>query len=230
MKGYNDVFTEKANMYCEHLRDGDMIEDSYMHDAVRYNNISALQILFQKSNINTSRKNVNGNTPLHVAALHGHCESIALLLEHEADPTMMNENNELPIHRAIARSQVGAVKLLATGSDLELESGDGCRCLHIAAIAGNLPIIQFLHSKGVDMCAVNKKEQTALHCAAISGDIPCAAYLITKCVSITAKDGDGRSAFRIAYKADMQAFLKQCEEVSEDPDKLTELCDEQMKI
>ena len=25
MKGYNDVFTEKANMYCEHLRDGDMV-------------------------------------------------------------------------------------------------------------------------------------------------------------------------------------------------------------
>ena len=71
--------------------------------------------------------------------------------------TELFQNNELPIHRAIARSQLGAVKLLATGSDLELESGDGCRCLHLAAIGGSLPIIQFLHSKGVDMCAVNKK-------------------------------------------------------------------------
>ena len=116
-----------------------------MHDAARFNNVFALQMLLDKGCIDPSRQNVvrkmccdmtvhvikivgydiektfyfqSGNTPLHVGAFCGSLESIVLLLNNGSDPNLANEKGELPLHRAVTKGHTDVTKLLIAVTDI----------------------------------------------------------------------------------------------------------------
>lgn len=62
------------------------------------NDISLAERLYREGrNLNTY--NINGNTPLHMAAKIGNCAIISKLLEWGADPTQANNKGQLPHER-----------------------------------------------------------------------------------------------------------------------------------
>ncbi|RKT83563.1 hypothetical protein SAMN05421805_11055 [Saccharopolyspora antimicrobica] len=61
-----------------------------------------------------------GNTPLMLAAYHGHAETVRALLDRNADPDLRNDRDQSPIAGALFKGEEAVVKLLReAGADLD---------------------------------------------------------------------------------------------------------------
>ena len=91
----------------------------------------------------TENSDVDGNTPLHTAARHGHLEVFKLLLVHAKDKNPENNEKVTPFQMA-ATCGNWSICLFIVGSlgDLNLEDEDGNTLLHKAASDGNLALYQ----------------------------------------------------------------------------------------
>ena len=80
----------------------------------------------------------SGNTPLHLACQHGHCELAEhLITKCKCDPNIANDKRELPLHIAVAQSQVKVIELLASPKNVNECTRDGNSPLHIACQNGS---------------------------------------------------------------------------------------------
>jgi uncharacterized protein len=71
-----------------------------------------------------NRQNQSGNTALHWAALNGHADAVLALLQHGADPSVLNVAGHDALFEAEVNERTKAAEvLLAEGK--ELESGVG---------------------------------------------------------------------------------------------------------
>jgi ankyrin repeat protein len=65
----------------------------------------------------------DGNTPLMLAAYHGHAATVAMLVEHGADVDLRNHRDQSPLAGAIFKGEDEVVSVLvAAGADLEAGS------------------------------------------------------------------------------------------------------------
>ncbi len=74
----------------------DSFYGSALHEACQRGSVVIAQMLLQASGGLLAIKDRNGNTPLHVAAGHGHDEVVKLLLAHGADPFAKNNEYRIP--------------------------------------------------------------------------------------------------------------------------------------
>ena len=62
----------------------------------------------------------DGNTPLMLAAYHGHAETVQMLIQRGADVDLRNEHNQAPVAGALFKGEDEVVRLLITaGADLD---------------------------------------------------------------------------------------------------------------
>lgn len=95
----------------------------------------------------TTAEEVDGFTPIAIAAAHGNLRIVQLLLT-PANLNVRNHQGFTPVMGAAMNHQLAVVKELAIqGADLELETNTGHRALHLAAEIGALPIVKFLVGK-----------------------------------------------------------------------------------
>ena len=93
-------------------------------------------------------EDVNGNTPLHCAALGGDPQVALLLLEGVPKSTLKYlkvPRNTLPY---LGGDPQVAQLLLEGGADVEACNHEDDRPLHLAAGAGNLAVLRLLHQVG----------------------------------------------------------------------------------
>ncbi|MDA3648013.1 ankyrin repeat domain-containing protein [Saccharopolyspora indica] len=61
-----------------------------------------------------------GNTPLMLAAYHGHAGTVRALLDRKADPDLRNDRDQSPIAGALFKGEEAVVKVLReAGADLD---------------------------------------------------------------------------------------------------------------
>ena len=76
--------------------------------------------LNEESKAIINARNKSGNTPLHWAALNGHVEVLVLLLQHGADPSILNAAGHDALFEAELNEKTKAAEaLLAEGKELE---------------------------------------------------------------------------------------------------------------
>ena len=132
--------------------------------AQRGSALSCRVLLRQDANVNA--RVPNGDTALHVAALHGHYDVCKLLLEHGADVSSVGRT---PLHFAAERGHDEVCRLLLQHSaDPSLPCPiRGYAALHLAAIESNDSTCEVLLRHGAD---VNQRAEgggeTPLHVAA----------------------------------------------------------------
>ncbi|GBP60450.1 NF-kappa-B inhibitor cactus [Eumeta japonica] len=97
----------------------------------------------------------------------------------------------------------------------------GQTCVHLAAMAGHLDVLQTLVFYGAD---INAREglcgRTALHVAAARGDGRTATYLLERCagVAAAARDYSGRTPKRLAKEPAVARLFQQLDSDSESDD------------
>lgn len=105
---------------------------------------------------------VFGTTPLHMAAKQGNLHLCQLLMTHGADPNAVDDAGDTPVIEACKSGDVTLVKSLAKGANWAAQAGIAGMLLtplHIAAAAGNRPLVEFLlhHNTAVNTQAYWKR-------------------------------------------------------------------------
>jgi len=122
-------------------------------------------------------------TPLHVAALNGHLEVVAYLLEKaHASANMLDKNDQTALHFACIGGYLEVCqKLIDHEAYTEVDTASNLQPLHFAALSGHTSIAKLLLQNGADInCLCAEDLQSPLHCAASRGHAMMVGLLITK--------------------------------------------------
>ncbi|XP_019135141.1 ankyrin repeat domain-containing protein 27 isoform X2 [Larimichthys crocea] len=114
--------------------------------------------------------NIDGFTPLHVAALHGHSALAALLIRHGANVNARTNQSATPLHLATQNSHVQVVRfLLECNAKLNKKDHYGNTPLIHACLCGNLETATTLLQSNALVNVANLQGNTALHEAVRGG-------------------------------------------------------------
>lgn len=139
-------------------------------------------------NIQDSRK----QTPLFLAASHGH-ESVAkLLLNMGAKVDLPDTDGKSPLHAAAAQGYARIAQiLLDKGAGIEMRDSDNQTPLYVAAGQGHETVSTLLLDRGANVESKNKDDRTALHAASMSGNANVVKALISRGANLESKTMTG---------------------------------------
>ena len=134
----------------------------------------------------------DGNTPLHICAEVGDCNSMTLLLDNGANPSLANLEGVMPLHVACSKGTTAQVTLLLHhGADVNAASIFGWTPLHIACFSGNLAVVENLFQHGCSVNVESKQGVTPAHIAAKLNFRDLYEYLCSHGANQQAQDHDG---------------------------------------
>uniref|UniRef100_A0AAY5EDJ3 VPS9 domain-containing protein n=1 Tax=Electrophorus electricus TaxID=8005 RepID=A0AAY5EDJ3_ELEEL len=120
--------------------------------------------------LGVNSSSVDGFTPLHVAALHGHTALLALLIHHGANINSRNGQSATPLHLACQNSHVQVVtSLLQCNAKLNKRDQFGNTPLIQACLKGHEETVALLLPSGASVNLANNQGNTALHEAVRGG-------------------------------------------------------------
>ena len=156
---------------------------SALHNAVIGGQLSIAQFLLQDPRMveMINAPDVDGNTCVHLAALHGNLEMMALFIEHGADFEKPNKNGGLyPVHLAAQRGHWDLIKLLHRHHiRLDQKCVDNEKtAIHYAAEVGADEVVKGLVTmNAVDVADIDANGNLATHSAAMGNKLSVLKYL-----------------------------------------------------
>ncbi|XP_076070595.1 uncharacterized protein LOC143042211 [Mytilus galloprovincialis] len=140
------------------------------------------------------RADGNGNTPLHLASLNGHLETVKCLVEYSRNVHILNKDQVSPFFYACEKNEISVVKyftnlkgdlvdIIKTYTTREHKS-----VLHIACLIGSTPIVQILLDHQSDVDILDKNGLTPLHLTCMNGQVDSASLLIVARANVNALD------------------------------------------
>lgn len=128
---------------------------------------------------------------LHCAAFNGHEAIVQLLLDHKADPNLVDEQEFTPLQLAVSKQQGSISKLLiAHGADLQVTTTLDGTLLHLAAAIDYSDIFDIPEISGIDIEARDLDGKTALNVAAAYGSYNMIKALKKRGADINTTDDD----------------------------------------
>ncbi|CAN9499033.1 unnamed protein product [Ophioblennius macclurei] len=135
--------------------------------------------VLQAGALGVNSSNVDGFTPLHVAALHGHSALSALLVRHGANVNARTSQSATPLHLASQNSHVQVLRfLLECNAKLNKKDQYGNTPLMHACLRGNLEAASILLQSNALLNVANLQGNTALHEAVRRGHQPLVELLL----------------------------------------------------
>nr|XP_046249206.1 ankyrin repeat domain-containing protein 27 isoform X2 [Scatophagus argus] len=145
--------------------------------------------------------NVDGFTPLHVAALHGHSVLAALLIRHGANVNARTNQSATPLHLASQNSHVQAVRfLLECNAKLNKKDNYGNTPLIHACLRGNVETASTLLQSNALVNVANLQGNTALHEAVRGGHQALVELLLRSGASASLRNKRQRTPLDCAYE------------------------------
>ncbi|KAL3880297.1 hypothetical protein ACJMK2_032545 [Sinanodonta woodiana] len=198
--------------YPDMLNSVDNKKHTAAHHAALSGNVSVLCYLIDRGTdpwCTTSE----GDSLLHMACMNGQLEMTKYLAE--TYPDLMNDDDShkhSAAHHAAVSGDVAVLHyLIERGANPWCRTSDGETLLHIACLAGQLDMTQFLVETYPDMLRkVDSYERTVAHHAAISGNVAVLSYLIDHGTDTWCKTSQGARLLHIACHAgqlEMTKFL-----------------------
>ena len=144
-------------------------------------------------------RNAAGMTPLMNAAMNGNVQTVKLLIEKGADPSLTDNSGRTSLHFAAAGGDTNIISLIHTRMpDIESLDGGGETPLFVAAYSGELHAVKWFLERGAKAAYEDKRGWNALHCAALSNDPEIIDHILTHVPNIESRTADGATPLILA--------------------------------
>uniref|UniRef100_A0A3Q3XF11 VPS9 domain-containing protein n=1 Tax=Mola mola TaxID=94237 RepID=A0A3Q3XF11_MOLML len=143
--------------------------------------------------------NVDGFTPLHVAALHGRSALVALLIQHGANVNARTNQSATPLHLASQNCHVVRY-LLECNAKLNKKDHYGNTPLILACLCGSLEAATTLLESNALVNVANLQGNTALHEAVRRGNLALVELLLRGGASPSLRNKRQRTPLDCAYE------------------------------
>lgn len=171
---------------------GSSDSESALLKAAEIGDVSRVVALLDHGAPIDSRRPQDGKTPLHLAAKHGHLETLHALLDRGASVHAQDRDGAFPLHAAVG--DVGTLQvLLERGIDVDAPDVRLWTPLHHAAWKGTAGAIHVLADHGATIDAKAKNDWTPLHQATWKGRIETSVALLDRGARIDVKTREGRT-------------------------------------
>ncbi|XP_065650592.1 uncharacterized protein LOC136078729 [Hydra vulgaris] len=176
-----------------------------LHQAAKEGSVDKVKSILDK--INQCKKNeeinsfnLQGTTPLHLAASFNRVNVIYFLLENGSliDKASKKENNTALLLAAKYRMEDATKCLCKQGANVMFKNAKGFTALHLAAGSGNEEICKTLINYRCDINAEDNGQCTPLHMAVLSGSEAVIKLLIKNGANVYAKDSEGEAPIHYA--------------------------------
>ncbi len=133
-----------------------------LHDAAKSGELALVKELVGKG-ADVNEINVDGSSPLHLAAAYNHPATSKYLISRGALVESKTTNGALtPLHLAATLNAVGSMKaLISSGSKVNARTEDNSTPLHFAAEAGHSKAVALLMKNGADSTLRDNREAGA---------------------------------------------------------------------
>lgn len=203
----------------------DKIDQYLVHEAASMNRVDLLEILcLGYVDINLNSVNSQGQTALHIAAIHGHVESLQFLVSIGSNTDIADSENWTPLHYAANNGHVEAVEFLLgqsvfakhavtkdgkTAFALAVEMGytllyDSLHLgdlLHRAARIDDLHVMKSCLAQGAKVNGKDQNGWTPLHRAAFKGNMESVKLLVSHGARVDLVDDTGYTPLLRAVEA-----------------------------
>eukprot|EP00117_Sycon_ciliatum_P021223 scpid19736/ scgid18665/ Transient receptor potential cation channel subfamily A member 1 homolog len=181
---------------------------SPLHHSCVSGSVETTQLLLNQ-NVNLMLRNVNQETPFHLAALEGHENILKLFVDRVSagdsismEILMLTTDNEgnACVHLAALNGHTEVVGLcLETLDNINVQNSHGSTALHLASLNGHLDTVKLLCERGANIQMADNDLMTALHRATMFDRQDIVAYLLEKDKDLLqVRDKDGYTPVLVA--------------------------------
>jgi ankyrin repeat protein len=153
-----------------------------------------------------------GSTALHMSALSGYVEGVALLLKYHANINATNDAGQTPLHVATHLGRTEVAKLLLDNhADVSIKDDEGKTPLLIAVQWWRVEIIRWLIADHADVNTKDKAGQTPLHIAVQGQQTDIVKMLLAAGADTKAMNDEGQTPLQLAKSLDKSIDEKEIE-------------------
>jgi ankyrin repeat protein len=152
-----------------------------------------------------------GHTALHSAATAGWVDACKMLLDSGGCETdVCDSTGSTPLVCAVHKGHVRVVELLHRqgGASVSSRRPNGATLLHLAAVSGQRPLLEYLLHNGLAVDAVTQEAVTPLHIAAQKGNAAALQVLLEHGASPAALNSHGQSLLMAAVKGKQTGMVE----------------------
>lgn len=170
------------------------VHSADIYEAIDSGYVEQMVMLLEQNPGLLDAKNIDGMTPLILAAYRGHNEIVKTLLAMGADASIGDNENSGPIHNAAVGGHNDVIGLLlGHGVDINARDDNGMTALSFSISFRNYETANFLLDNGASTQIANSSGLTALHYAAMRGQLDLISRLIALGADVNAQTIEGET-------------------------------------
>lgn len=177
------------------------LKDTVAHVAALHDRDDVLRFLVSSGKCDLNACNYFDETPVHIAALNGHANSLAVLTAAGARLDDRDTLGVRPLHKATVGGHNECVDiLLRNGVDPDTVTYRGDAPIHLASKNGHLRTLETLVKAGAGLDAIGRLRAHSLHLAVEFGHDQVTDFLVSSGASLDYQDSLGNTPVHIAAK------------------------------